>query len=176
LTIPFFALILLCLVQPQDILFALIFGAIFFYILLIKDFLLIDRKSAYEVLVFSLSFLLLRSFYEQVGAGITGLSLFYSFFVAIIIVFLARSFWQSRGTNIVHWLLLLTTWQLMIAGLFLPVDYAYQTGIIFLGLIVPIDLISRYLSGDVMPKKIFAVSSVVFAALVIVLASARWGL
>ena len=56
----FFVLLLLMFLEPVGPLFAVIFGAIFFYILLIKEFVLIDRASAHEVTVLALSFLLIR--------------------------------------------------------------------------------------------------------------------
>jgi len=173
--VPFLVLLFLCLIEPSGILFTLVFGTIFFYILVIKDLLVIDRKSAYEILVFALSFLTLRSFYDRLGGGIGGSSLLYSFLIAIVIAFLVESFWQSKR-NVISWLLFMTIWQLLIAGLFLPVDFVYQAVIIFLALVIPVDLIPQYLSGDFIPEKIFAVSSAIFAALVIVLASAHWGL
>jgi hypothetical protein len=45
---PFFVLLLISLFESQGILDAIIFAAIFYFILLIKDLLIIDRRSAYE--------------------------------------------------------------------------------------------------------------------------------
>jgi hypothetical protein len=185
LAIPFLVLLLLCLILHPSILLALILGAIFFYTLLIKDLLLIDRKSAYEVLTFLLSFLLLRSFYENAGGGLTLASLTLAFLVGFIITLLVRSFISSFSEavperasvrKIVYWLFFILSWQLVVAGLFLPLDFIYQSAVIFLGLVTLIDLIPQYLFRELVPAKIFAVSGMVFTLLAVILASARWGL
>src|SRR5258708_3672304 len=82
LAIPFLTLLILCYIQTPDMAFAIIFGVVFYETLLIKDLLLIDRRSAYELLVLALTFLLLREFYMKFNEGITRAALIYSFFTA----------------------------------------------------------------------------------------------
>jgi hypothetical protein len=190
---PFLVLLLLAFLEPTSPLVALILGAAFFYILLIKDLILIDRKSAYEVTILFLIFLLFLGFYERAGGGLDALSLFYSFCAALIAGYLLRSFIRfsmptsisAMGTStgtfpaIVRpatWLGTLLMWQFLIAGLFLPVDFVYQTVIAFLGAIFVIDLIPQYLFGELSREKVLATVSVIFVLFVLVLGSARWGL
>src|SRR5579863_4846301 len=48
---PFWTLMLIGLLEPSNLFTALIFGAVFYFILLIKDLLIIDRRMAYEIVV-----------------------------------------------------------------------------------------------------------------------------
>lgn len=69
---PFATLTLLCLVQPKSLIFMVIAAALFTWILLIRDLIFIDRKSAYEILVFALSFFLVRFFYVHAANPTAG--------------------------------------------------------------------------------------------------------
>jgi hypothetical protein len=184
LAVPFFTLLLLCYLQTPGTTFAVIFGSVFYAILLIKDLLLIDRRSAYELLVLVLTFLLLRDFYSTFNGGINGSTLIYSFLIAGVFVFLARSFIRgfagdaaaAAATDRVAVLLFfLLFWQILIAGLFLPVDFIYQSVTAFLVAVLLVDLVPEYLFGNLSRTKILAASTVIFALFVIVLGSARWG-
>jgi hypothetical protein len=186
---PFFVLLILTLFEGQNLFFAIIIGIIFYCIALIKDLLIIDRKSAYEILVLVLSYLLLRTFFIKEGDDFGGLSLMYSFLVAgalsiMISGFIknfsitdadgaalpeARYFYRAIGG-----ISFLAMWQLLIVGLFLPLDFLYQSAVIFLIAALFIDLVPHYVFGELSRRKAIATSIVVFTLLVIVLASARW--
>jgi hypothetical protein len=185
--LPFLVLLLLSLFEGQNIFFALIFGILFYYILAIKDLLIIDRRSAYEMLVLALSFFLLRIFFLKEGGDLGGGSIVYGFCVAAMISMMMASYIanfaddsvsaQERSLRrTVNWLSFFLMWQIVIAGLFLPLDYLYQTAIIFLASITIIDLLPRYIFKEISPSKIFTTSAVVFTLLVLLLSSARWGL
>jgi energy-coupling factor transporter transmembrane protein EcfT len=81
----------------------------------------------------------------------------------------ARSFRRMLG-----WMTFLLTWQLLIAGLFLPLDFLYQSAIVFLVAVIVLDLIPQYVFGELTRVKVLATGTVLFALLVIVLSSARW--
>jgi len=68
----------------------------------------------------------------------------------------------------------LLTWQLLIVGLFLPLDFLYQSAIIFLVAVIILDLVPQYVFGELTRRKVLATGTVLFALLVIVLSSARW--
>jgi hypothetical protein len=181
---PFFVLLALSYVQPPSNGFALIFGVLFYFLLLIKDLLLIDRRSAYELLVLALSFLTLRDFYLKFNEGIGGGALGYALLAAAVLALLANSFvrcfWSddaAKGPRRAAALLLfLLFWQTLIAGLFLPIDFIYQSVAVFLVVVLLIDLIPEYLFGGLSRTKILTAGTVVFGLFVIVLGSARWGL
>lgn len=98
LAFPFLALVVLAFLEAQSFPFALIFGAIFYCILLVRDLLVLDRRSVYEVIVLALAFFFLRGFYQFFNEGIGGstgsggAALFYAFLVAAVIAALLRSF------------------------------------------------------------------------------------
>ncbi len=190
---PFAALMILAFIEPANLLFLVIFLAVFYYLLLIKDLLLIDRKSAYEILIFILSFFLLRDFYRAFSDGVSGWGIWCAFLFSALFGALASRFMSvfslgdpvapdsvSRTKHpirrITAWLTFLLSWQFLILGLFLPLDFIYQSAIVFLVLALTIDFASGRYLGDTIRSKILGTSITVFALLVIILASARWGL
>ena len=185
LAVPFFVLFILCYLKTPGLSFFLIFGILFYLILLIKDLLLIDRRSAYELLVLALTFLLLREFYMRFNTGIDGSALLYAFLIAPLFTLLFRSFIRCFREDIIRaegipqiaiWLACLIFWQTVIVGLFLPTDFVYQSVIVFLMAILLVDLVPEYLFTQLSTSKVLTAATVVFGLLVIVLGSIRWGL
>jgi len=190
LSIPFFVLVLLTYIEPQNILFLLVFVVLFYYLLLIKDLLLIDRKSAYEFIIFVMAFFLIRSFYEHLGTGIiTGTSLWYGFLVAAVVGLLVDGFLRVFPTatqregfeldasrHVAAWLTFLLIWQFLILGLFLPLDFVYQSVIIFVIAVLVIDFIPEYYFGGISRQKLLIAGTALFALLVVVLTSVQWSL
>ncbi len=188
---PFWVLLLTAFLQPQGSIAAIIFSAIFYFILLIKDLIIIDRRTAYEVLVLVLIYLLVREFFLNVGDAFGWWTLFDSIVVALAASVMAlsfiknfsepapvpeaapsretRSFWHMLG-----WMIFILMWQLLIVGLFLPLNFLYQSAIIFLTVVVLLDLIPQHVFGELTRAKALATGTVLFSLLVIVLASARW--
>ena len=185
LGIPFFILLILAYLQGQGIFPALIFSAIFYGILLIKDLLIIDRRSAYELLGLVESFLLLRIFYSHFTEGPSGLAVTIGFFVATALTLLLNSFIQCfrDESGDIHgvrragvWLSLPLFSQMIITGLFLPLDFLYQAVSVFLISVLVFDLLPDHLARIGSRQKTLATVSVVFSLFVIVLASANWGI
>jgi hypothetical protein len=181
--IPFFVVLVLAFIHAPSVLFALALGAIFYYLLLIKDLLLIDRVAAYELLVLVLSFFLFREFYQSFGSGFAGGALWFASLIAALFGLLMNSFIKftldPEGGGIRRpavLLSLLAVWQFLVLGLFLPLDFIYQSVIVFLIAVLVVDLVPEYCLHGPVRSKIFATSTVVFAFLVLILASARWGI
>lgn len=183
--LPFLVLLLLSAFQGPSILFAIIFGALFYGILLIKDLFIIDRKNAYQILILILSYLLFRLFFMEAGGDFGGLSLFYSLFVAGIFSLMLSSFITNFSDafrearpfqRMINWISFIVMWQILIVGLFLPLDFVYQSAIAFLLSMVLIDFLPSYIFGRLSQIKALVSSSVIFILLVIIAASARWGL
>ena len=226
LFVPFFCLMVITVVQPPSFLFAVIFGVIFYYILLVKDLVIVNRRSAYEILVIALSFFLIRDFFIGYN-GINGYALFWSFWLAVAIGSLAysmmrffaadvlslplsvtsssdvhnngaseivsdhgsRSFFFSTGLSekgiearkphlrpISFLLITFLSWQFIIIGLFLPLDFVYQSIIVFIAVTFFHELIAGYFWNDISRERIFFTASIFFSLLVILLASATWKL
>jgi hypothetical protein len=190
---PFFALLVLCLAQPAGWFFAIIFGVLFWYILLIKDLYIIDRRSAYEILSLALIFLLLRMFYLDMSVRAGALAIFCAFAIAGLFAGLVGGFMKHFSPDtgvpeaiddathnpfrrIIIFASFLLFFQLLVIGLFLPLDFIYRSVVIFLLCTLIIEFFPRHLFGDLSRNKLLTTSSVVFVLLVLVLGSARWGL
>ena len=61
-------------------------------------------------------------------------------------------------------------------GLFLPLDFVYQSVIIFTIIVLVIDFIPEYYFGGISRQKLLTAGTAVFALLVVVLTSVQWGL
>ena len=192
-SVPFFVLLLITLLQKPNIIYAVIFGIVFYFLLSVKDLIIIDRRSAYEVLMLVLSYLLLRGFFLNVGGSFGWRSLVDSAVAAVAVSVLVMSFIRNfsaaaaapdaaglRETRsfrrMLGWMMFLLTWQLLIVGLFLPLDFLYQSAIVFLVAVIILSLIPQYIFGELTRVKVLATGTVLFALLVIVLSSARWTL
>jgi hypothetical protein len=181
---PFVALLILGFLQPMSFLAFCLMGAAFYYLLLIKDLLLIDRKSAYELLLLGISFFLLRDFYQTLGNDFNGWVIWYSLLLAGLMGVLIHSFIrcfseateQKKLAGVVGWLSFMFFWQFLILGLFLPIDFTYQSTIVFLAGALAMDLVPSYYFGELSRSKMLATSTMMFALLVIVVAAARWTL
>ncbi len=186
-SIPFFVLLLVSLIQEQSVFAAIVFGVIFYFILLVKDLIIIDRRSAYEVLMLVLSYLLVRSFFLHVGGSFGLRALIYGLVAALAVSALVTSFVKNFSTapedsareaqsfrRMLGWMTFLLAWQLLIVGLFLPLNFLYQSAVVFLVAVIILDLVPQYVFGELTRVKVFATGTVLFALLVIVLSSARW--
>lgn len=190
---PFFGLLILAIIEPVGLPFLIIFIALFYYLLLLKDLLLIDRRSAYELLVIAISFFLLRSFYENFGRDlITAVSFWSGFFTAAFIGLLVNSsaiYFSGDAVSEnkppkIHlrrtaaFLAFVLVWQFLMLGLFLPLDFVYQSVIVFLFSVLVIDLIpENYLEPSGVSRQRILTSGVTIGILLaIVLLSAQWGL
>jgi len=190
---PFFVLLLVSFLQGQSALAAIIFAAAFYFILLIKDFIIIDRRSAYEALMLVLSYLLVRSFFLNAGGSFGLRALLYSLIaawaVSALVTSFVRNFPAPRALStpeampsreersfyrVIGWMTFLLMWQLLIVGIFLPLDFLYQSAIIFLVAAILIELVPQYIFGELSRIKVLVTGVVLFPLLVIVIASARW--
>lgn len=228
LLVPFFCLLVLTIAQSPGFLFALVFGIIFYYILLIKDLLIINRKSAYELLVLASSFFLIWDLFSG-HDGLSGSAFFWAFWCAIAIGLLVHNMMRffaddaslpvispsivpddgvsrlakasgmarvdgdsesktslhrfgapEEGSDKSHlrlissWLIIMLSWQCILVGLFLPLNFIYQSIIVFVAITFFCELIIGYFWNDLSRERIFVTASTFFALLVILLASAPW--
>ncbi len=237
----FLCLVALTAAQSPSLLFALIFGAVFYYLLLIKDLMIIDRRSAYDILVLALSFFLIRDFFRGFYAP-GAAAFFWSFWIAVAIGLLADSMMRffavdnfssaslsvsardavldgdqepvsgenmdsdvfndhlrrprevkdprfqysslryspeariprNRLRPVAAWLIALLSWQLLLVGLFLPLDFIYQSVIVFVAAAFLYELITGYFFNDLSREKTFVTVGVFFSIIILLLASATW--
>jgi hypothetical protein len=80
---------------------------------------------------------------------------------------------EKHGLRAVSsWLIVLLSWQSLLASLFLPLDFIYQSIIAFIAITFFCELFTGYLWNDLSREKIFVTASVFFSLLVILFASA----
>jgi hypothetical protein len=141
----------------------------------------------------ALSYLLIRGFFLNAGGSINCWSLGYGLIaawaVSAMVTSLIKNFSAADAAAPEHdaltcesrsfrralgWTTFLLMWQLLIVGLFLPLDFLYQSAIVFLAAIVLLTLVPQYVFGEFSRMKALATGTVLFALLTIVAASARW--
>jgi hypothetical protein len=179
---PFFVLLLIAFLQGQDIIFAVIFGVVFYFIILVKDLIIIDRRTTHEIFMLVLLYLLIRGLFLHVGDSLGWWSLLDSAVAAGAIGVLVTSFVKNFSVTpvpdpfrrMLGWVTFLLMWQLLIVGLFLPLDFLFQSAIVFLVAIIILDLVPQYVFGELTRIKVLVTGTVLFALLVIMLSSARW--
>lgn len=230
LAAPFIVLLGLAALIPTGFPMAIVFGVLFWYILLIKELYLVDRRTAYEVLVLGLTFLVFRLFYERVGDGFAsaGGMLWAAITAAAVAVLFAgftanfadpavsrragsvgdaapvspetaggggggsgavadaepgaaRSSRERRHARLLHrvtgFAVFFATLEITLAGLFLPLDFVYQSTIAFVAAALLMDFAGRrLLYGAIDRTRVLVVGSAAFALLAVILGSARWGL
>ena len=187
--VPFLVLLILCFFHAPDVMMAIIFGAIFYYLLLTKELLLIDRAAARSFLVMALSFFLLREFYISFAEGPVGTALVAAFMVAALFGVLMhnlignfRRSYEERDEreeslrNVASWLAFFLLVQCLVIGLFLPLDFIYQSVVAFLIAALMIDFLPNQIFGSFPREKVRMDVMVYFCLFVIVLASAKWRL
>jgi hypothetical protein len=194
LFVLFFTLLVLCYAEPSTgpgaAAMAVIFGAIFYYLLLKKDLLLLDRATAHELLVIILSFFLFREFFMAFGQGPTVASLVWVFLTALLFALLLNNLITNlavqqpgsaskgnqgtlfRRTAVLLSFILMT--QCLFIALFLPLNFIYQSTIVFLIAVLLIELLPDHVAGTLSETKIQLAGSVVFGLLVLVLGIAKW--
>ncbi|MGB7957529.1 MAG: hypothetical protein WCF77_01630 [Minisyncoccia bacterium] len=188
--VPFLVLLGISLATPASILMAFIYGILCYYLFLIKDLLVIDRKSARAILAMALSFFLFREFFSAWSAGFSMGAFIVSWVVAIAfgallngVIVAHRNKEEEEDLPAVRRLRRTTVaiasvimLEFLTVALFLPVDFIYQSIIVFLVAALFIDLVPAYFFHDLAPRRIRATAMAIFAMLVVTLASAKWGI
>jgi hypothetical protein len=184
----FLVLLGISLTTARAALMAAIIGALCYYLLLIKDFLVVDRKSARTILAMALSFFLFREFFLSWYAGLSSGSLALAWVIAIAFSLLLNGVIVARHGKEVsdehdrhprRTAVLASTlvmFEILVACLFLPVDFIYQSIVAFLAAALILDLVPAYFFRELEPRRIRVTAMTVGTLFVIVLAAAKWGI
>lgn len=184
----FLVLIGVSIATAPSVPMSVIYGALCYYLLLIKDLLVVDRKSARAVLAMGLSFFLFREFFLSWYAGLSGGSLLWAWVLAVVFgmllngVIVARRGKEvddehdRRPRRAVVLASVLVIFEVLVVCLFLPVDFIYQSIIAFLAAALLLDLVPAYFFHELEPRRIRTTATVLATLLVVVLASAKWGI
>ncbi len=187
LAAPFIVLLGLAALIPTGFPMAVFFGVLFWYILLIKELYLVDRKTAYEVLVLGLAFLVFRLFYMRMGDAFASQwalpwAAVAAAAVAVLFSAYTANFTDPAGggrllRRVTGFAVFFAVLEIVLAGLFLPLDFVYQSAIAFILAALLMDFAGRrILYGALDRTRVLVMGSAGFALLVVILGSARWGL
>jgi hypothetical protein len=187
----FLVLLGVSLATPQSAFMAVLYGALCYYLLMIKDLLVIDRKSARAILAMALSFFLFREYFAIWHAGLSAGSLTWAWVVAFSFgallngVIAARRGKEiddhnnkgvSRLRRAAVFGATLILFEILVVCLFLPVDFIYQSIIVFLAAALLLDLVPAYFFKELEPRRIREAALAMAVLLAVVLASAKWGI
>ena len=184
----FLVLLGIALATSPTALMAVIYGAICYYLLLIKDLFVIDRKSARAILAMALAFFLFREFFFAWTAGLSAGSLLWAWIVAfafgvlvngVIMARRGKEVDDERGRRprrVAVGVATMLMFEILVICLFLPVDFIYQSIVAFLAAALLLDLVPAYLFRELEPRRVRATAIAIAALLVVVLASAKWGI
>lgn len=188
---PFLVLLYFAAAEPRSVWLAIIFSALFYLVIGIKDFHIIDRRSVHEVLVLLLTFLVLEKFYSKVSGWDSAWSTLGALGIgAAVFLFgkevFARNSLPSGGTspdsvgikkkNIALLVLALASFELILGALFLPISFLYQAAIALVGVTVFFEVTADFLSGRLERKRVLSDVLVGLVFLVVILGAAPWTL
>jgi len=188
LSLAFLAVIFYATIEPQGILFAIVLSVLFFLILGVKDLVFIQRKSAYEVLVLLLAFLTFIKFFSHFGSGISPEGFFYALVSGAFVFLLLKGLLNygvdggifaaerpCRGGAFAA-IAGLAVSEIMIAALFAPLNYLYQSAFVFLATALAVETSSDYLDGKLARRTVLIDTSIFLVFAVIIFGSATWTL
>ncbi len=181
---PFAAILLLCFSRTPSFAYALILCVVFGWMLFIKELMLVDRRSAYEILIVALSYLLIGNEFSGSPLPLSSVS-FRDFILAIVLGAMVGSLAGltsgvdvpsgRRIESIIALLCFLIMWQVFLVCRFLPAPGSYQALIAFIIAVATADILPRGFSGY--PATKLVASGLFFAVLLTVsLFSVKWGL
>lgn len=182
LIIPFVLTIAVASFLPYNFWFAVFLGLLFFLILGIKNLIFVNRFDNHQLMVFLLLFLLFFSFFSGFenwrGLIVSWAALALGFSFYFLFHELAGYTSEHGRTKkiVIAALGSLLIWQAAVAVLFLPVNYFYQTAVLFLSSVILVDIFLEYLNGGLNRRKILSDFSIFFVLSAVILASASWGL
>lgn len=189
---PFLLVLFFAATASPNVYLALLLIAAFYMLLGIKDFILINRKAAHEILILLLLFLSYTRFFSRFDSGAGLAAFFYSIVLAASSFILIKGFLRYKPNSgeeltenekestikrpLVAALVSLIIWHFSLALLFAPINFLYQSIILFVSAAILIEIIPLYLGGALTGRRIMTFSSVFFTLTVLILATARWGL
>ena len=181
LALPFFLTLVTAAILPANVWFSLFIAALFFLILGIKNLIFVKRFGAHQLLVFFLLFLTFLSFFSGFETWQRWIVSLFAFGVSAVFLLLAKeladyhSESSRRRTFLTIGLGALFIWQLCLILLFLPLNYFYETALLFLSAVFLLDILLEHLKNRLDSRKILADFSIFFVFTAVILASARWG-
>jgi hypothetical protein len=175
LSAPFIFALFFAITLPFGFLSALSVGAMFFLILGIKDLILVNREIAYETLFFLLSFLAIFETYQAATSSISFWNWVALILTGALVTFLIRKLpWRESRRKYSFWPAALfgtLVFELGLVLLFLPLDFLYQTAILFLFVIFSAYAMLHLRGGEARARTLvyYFISFTLFAGFILAL-------
>jgi len=179
---PFILTIVVSAIIPYGFLYAFFLGLLFFLLLGIKNLILVNRFESHQLMVSLLLFLIFFSMFSgfdnwqrwTVTVALFGAGLSFFFLFKELADYVVEHSKQKKIliAGIGSFLL----WQFASILVFLPLNHFYQTALLFLSSVIMTDVFLEYLAGKLDRRKILNDFSIFFVLVVVILASANWGL
>ncbi|MBU6500379.1 MAG: hypothetical protein KGJ89_00930 [Patescibacteria group bacterium] len=187
LLLPFAVLIFFSIAEPAGLPFAVLLSLVFYLILGIKDLIFIGRKSAHEILVLAIMFLTFIKFFAKFDNWGTVAGFVWMIVIAAVFFFLINEFLRfadrpdsSGGArippSIIAGISAIIIWQISLVALLLPINFFYQSALVFLTATMLMELAADYSAGILIKDKVLISFSIFFSFLVVILGLAQWGL
>jgi hypothetical protein len=194
---PFVFIITLAFLMPISIWCAVVLGGFFVLLFGIKDLFFIDRPFVHEMLVFALLFFLFFGFFSRVMSweGVSpifsamGMAMCFSLLLGGVISYYDVAP-ETKGEDYLgmpsasrrHRALLgisiafLMMWELTLVLLFVPLNRYEATALAVLFSATLVELFQDYFRRRFVRQRVLFAASVLFAAMVLILATTEWGL
>ncbi|MEK9180038.1 MAG: hypothetical protein AAB897_01330 [Patescibacteria group bacterium] len=185
--LPFAILLFFAAVEAANIWLAILFAAIFYLIIGVKDLVLIKREEASEVLSLTLIFLLAIKFFSSVDRWDDARAIFYSLILSAVFFFLAKSFviggkfsgageQNFRERSIALAALSFYISQILLVLTFLPLNFLYQSAIFIVAAAISLELVYDHFSLRLDRRRLLLQFSIFFVFMAVILGSAQWTL
>ena len=183
---------------PASFLGALIFSALLpdaawaaalvalaiFVILGIKDMVIVERRGFYEAFIFGIMFTAFFAIYARFEMWDPPVGLFWLLGAMCLFYAMSREFLRETfraapdaGARLTSstFLVAFLIWQMGAALFFLPVNFLYQTALLFLCLVILFRIVLEEAEGMLDRRRILVYASIAFVFLVFSLTAVEWG-
>lgn len=166
---------------------AAIFFSIVLYLLLgLKDFFFLDKRSAYEILLFLFVIMFTFRFYSYFETWSGIFSVFYIVAFGFLFFLLSHGLWgflpisseyaQKGSLWASLFMLSFILCQLIFAVMLLPLNFLYQTAFFFLSAAIITESVFDYLCGSLTSRRLLTNFSIFLVFIVVILGFAPWSL
>lgn len=189
LALPFLLLLLFSYIETPSLWSAIVMSATLYLILGIKDLVFIDRVSAYELLILLIIFLGGLHLFSSLESPDHSLVFLAPLVFISIFFFLFKNFlyYPEDSPSFIHgflrergiWIGVLASfvlWQYLLFLLVLPLNFFYQTALIFIIALLFLEILPYYVRGNLSRDRILANLSLSFFLSLCVVTSASWTL
>lgn len=176
---PFVLTLILAFLVPSGLWAALFLSALFFFILGVKDLVLIDRTAAFRFLLYIFLFIAFFYSFSRFDYGLTAASFFWFFLLSLLFAFLLGNFFiysglgadKKRFRSVTLALLGLVLFELSLTILFLPLSFLTSTILVFFAAVILFELAADYFSGRLTSIRIMSYGTIFLVVYSLILAS-----